>query len=175
MNTKCIQKIVTMCLIAAMALGASAGDASKWKRSLIFPGVGQFSDNQQAKGLLFMGGEIALLSLAFVSLGDYNSHARQTEYCKVYLDNSFEESDDYNERKRFEELWQESQDKADKAQVRAIAFGGAAVGWWVLNVLDAMIFQNKNADEFSVLEKVKEHTLVSTDFEKTTVTLNVSF
>jgi hypothetical protein len=155
-----VPKIVknTILLLAVSVLAASPVLANeRMVRSLVFPGMGQLGDGQTGKGLLYMAGEIALLSMTFSSLSEYASQARQTVYdsVQIYNEGGFSEA-----RTQTIENWQESVDNANSARMMTFAFAGASVVWWAWNVVDALIFVPRDTGEMSLYRKVKDNTVV---------------
>jgi len=110
--------------------------------SLIFPGMGQLSNDQTLKGLGFMTGEITLLTFMMSSVSKYNALSKETKYLKA----QFDLSEIYEEKVAIKNDWNESKDLAGKMKMRGYVFGGLALTWWALNVFDIILFAD-NTDK----------------------------
>lgn len=113
-----------------------------FRKSLIVPGTGQFYKGQTAKGALFLGGEVVAIGAAVAFLLSSNSHAQDTATLRdQYLDEVAQGTGCQGpnvpcENETFR-AWQQAFDDGQAARTIAFAAAGAAVGIWVLNVLDS--------------------------------------
>jgi len=170
MNMKRIVGII--CAVGVLGTASLQAEPNLILRSAIFPGMGQIGSDQVGKGLLYMGGEIALLSLMFGNIAKKSAYERDTEYLKARMDLARTAE----EQREIKELWdQRYNDDAPQARTLAIAFGGGAAVWWIWNVLDCIIFPPKNDDEYSLYRSIKDNTEVSFSREFAKLSMAFSF
>lgn len=157
-----MNKIATLVSIAVLfSLGSTQiarADDSRVLRSMIFPGMGQLSDGQTAKGLLYMVGEVALLTLTIDNISKASSNARGTVYDSVYI---YDEPGRVSNRSQQMLEWQKKTDTNQRAKTMALSFGGLALAWWAWNVVDGILFVPKNSDEMSLLKKTADNASLS--------------
>ena len=159
-------------LVAAMAVQTPCADAARVVRSVAFPGMGQLGDNQTARGLLYMAGEIALLSMTVDQIVRKAAYDRATEYdsVRVSMATTYEEKDYYTKD------WQDMYDKSGRAATLTYVFGGAAAVWWVWNIVDAIVFAPKHADgEQGALDRIRDNTTVCISRDKAQVSYRFAF
>jgi hypothetical protein len=167
--------VVVGALVACLAwTAAGADDGGRVLRSVVFPGMGQLGGGQTVKGLLYMGGEAALLSMTISQIAKQAAYARNTHYLNAEM-NVARDDKDYEELARLHEEWEQSIEDADRAKLMAVAFGGGAALWWVWNVLDAAIFKPKQTDDLSLMRKIRDNTMVAVGTERAQVAYRFSF
>lgn len=158
-------------LITAMVQSVNAQETSVL-RSAIFPGMGQLGNGQTAKGLLYMVGEVALLSLTIDNIAKAAANARGTQYDSVAI---FHEGGD--DAKRTQQLldWQKRADDNQRTKMMALGFGGLAAAWWAWNIIDGIIFVPQQSDDLSLYENVKNNTVVSVGLDGAKVNYSLEF
>ena len=124
------------CIVACVAANAGADETARFVQSLAFPGMGQLGDEQVIKGLSIMGAEVLLLTMTFDQVGKYTAYSRDTRYLKV----QFNMAETYDEKVGYYENWEDSYSKSQTAWNQIWLYGGLAAGWWVLNLVDALLF-----------------------------------
>ena len=114
--------------------------------SVIYPGWGQIRSEQYGRGILFAGAELVSLVGLFVSdlqysraVDDYND-ARASYLGADYIGDADYYYDRMNER------W----DDAERLNNYRNAFLGAAVGIWVINIIDMAIGDYKDTPDLSL-------------------------
>lgn len=165
-----VQGMVAGLLIACLSMSASAADVGRVLRSSAFPGMGQLGDGQKARGLLYMSGEILLLSLTVDRIVKKAAYDRETEYLQVKLGLA----QSYDEKVELTEKWQEAYDASGQAAILSYAFAGGAVLLWAWNIIDAVVLAPA-ASEDALLQKVKENTTVAVGFDKAQVSYRIDF
>jgi hypothetical protein len=156
-NTLISLTILTVMLCISLFKPAAAAESSL-VRSAIFPGIGQLGNGQTAKGLLYMFGEVALLTLTIDNIAKAASTARGTAYDSVSI---YHEGGYAVDRTQQINDWQNRADTHDRAKIMALSFGGLAVAWWAWNIVDGIIFVPQDSDEMSLLNKAKRNTMLS--------------
>ncbi|MBD3239248.1 MAG: hypothetical protein GF331_01580 [Chitinivibrionales bacterium] len=165
-----VRSFVVGMLVAIMAVAAPAADVGRVLRSSVFPGMGQLGDDQTARGLLYMGGEILLLSLTVDQVVRKAAFDRSTEYLKAEMDTATV----YENKYELEQQWIETIEDSDRAQMLSIAFGASAAVWWAWNIIDAIMFAPKSGDE-ALLRRIKKNTVVSVGLDKAQVSYLIDF
>ncbi len=93
-------------------------DNGAW-RSVIVPGWGQFHQKRYMSGIVFLGGEVALLSSAFYFKSKYSSNnTHSLEASSVSMKQKY-------------------RDRANKYNTYSLITFGAAAGWYIYNLVDA--------------------------------------
>ncbi len=128
--------LVLHLLPAHDAAAQRAIDAARITRSVLLPGMGQLADGQNLKGVLFLGGECALLAAAIGQCSKASSHSRKTEYLEV----EYELADSYDEKAALRDDWKQHAASAESARTAGIVFSGLAAACWAVNVMDAVLF-----------------------------------
>jgi len=130
---KAVTILCTLLLAVSLACGASASE--KIIYSAIYPGWGQIRSGEYGRGMIFAGAELASLMGLFISdlqysraVEDYES-ARDAYFAAEYIG----DAEYYYDRMR--EKW----DDAENLNTYRNAFLGAAIGIWVINVVDIVI------------------------------------
>lgn len=123
-------------LPAANAAAQRPIDAARITRSILLPGMGQLADGQNAKGLLFLGGECALLAVAIGQCSKASSYSRKTEYLEI----EYELADSYDEKAAIKDDWEQHQASAESARTAGIVLSSLAAACWAVNILDAVFF-----------------------------------
>lgn len=120
-------------VVVSLACGASASD--KIVYSAIYPGWGQIRSGEYGRGMIFAGFELTSLVGLFISdlqysraVDDYES-ARAAYFAADYIGDAEYYYD------RMMEKW----DDAENLNTYRNAFLGAAIGIWVVNIVDIMI------------------------------------
>ncbi len=165
-----VRSAVVGVLVAIMAMSVPAADVGRVLRSSAFPGMGQLGDNQMGRGLLYMGGEILLLSLTVDQVVRKAALDRSTEYFAVEMDTAVS----YEDKAEIEQRWNEAIEESEQAQTLAIAFGLSAAVWWAWNIVDAIIF-DPTQDEEALLRRIKKNTVVAVGLEKAQVSYHIDF
>lgn len=159
---------VVLMTLATQALGADVG---RVLRSTAFPGMGQLADEQVGRGLLYMAGEVVLLSLAIDQAVSKSAYDRATVYDSVKMDLA----QTFDEKKRYYDDWQDMIEKSDQAQMLTFVFGGAAAVWWAWNIVDALLFGPDKAEETGLIKSLKDNTVVSVNKDKASLTYRLTF
>jgi hypothetical protein len=158
-------------LIATLVMQSAAADAGRVIRSVAFPGMGQLGDNQLGRGVLYMGGEIVLLSFTVDMLVRKAACDRATEYDSVKVNLA----QTYEEKKKYYDDWVEMNDKSDQAAMLTYVFGGAAAVWWAWNIVDAFLFEPKDKEEAKIYRNIKDNTTVSLRSDKAEISYRITF
>ena len=161
-----------MILLLAQNHPTCAFDMSRTIKSVIFPGMGQLSDDQVVKGLSFMGLEVVLLSLTFNEYSKVYSYSSETEYLKV----KYKLARTYEDRLKQYNDWNDAYTKHSKSKTNFMIFGALAGACWALNIADAVMFAPKEkASEQALLHELWENTTFSSTIDKTEIVFTVRF
>jgi hypothetical protein len=171
MRVRDFRNSVVGVLMICLAWSAGAADGGRVLRSVVFPGMGQLGDGQTVKGLLYMGGGVALLSMTIGQVASKTASDRDTEYLRVQWDNATS----YEEKVEIREEWDQAIENSERAQLLSLAFGGGAAVWWVWNVLDAAIFAPKKSEDQTLIRRIRDNTLVAVGKDEAQVIYRVSF
>lgn len=171
MNRNLKNVVVIIGCLMLLATQAGAGNA-RLVRSAIFPGMGQLGDGQTGRGLLYMGGEAALLTLTFTNVAKHAAYVRKAAYDSVTIFNEGGYAEAYREVMT---SWQENNDNASKTKTMAMAFGGAALAWWAWNIVDGFLFTPPQNNELSFIDKIRRNTVVAVGPENASVSCSVDF
>ncbi|UCF06799.1 MAG: hypothetical protein JSV33_07180 [bacterium] len=130
---KTIILAVIIVLAATSAVEASGG-GDVWY-SVLFPGIGQIKSGRYGRGTLLMGAEmISLVGLVIADI-QYDRSVEQYERAKAYYLNADyigDATENYN-------IMLKKWDDAEKLDTYRKVLVGAAVGVWVLGILDMVI------------------------------------
>ncbi len=170
-NLKCQAYCVGLIAVIMVSL-CSARDGGIVIGSVAFPGMGQLSNGQTAKGLSIMASEALLISLTFNQMATMNASEYETKYRKI----EFERGGSYTDVNETFALWQDAYNRTNKAKVNTWVFGGLSVGLWVLNIADAFFFQKETADvETSLLHTLRKNMQLSATTQGATLNYTVQF
>lgn len=129
-----------LCSMHTVHVRAQTDDAvGRALQSLVWPGMGQLSSGRVVKGLGIMGGQALLISVTVSTLGEISAKALETKQMKVYYNNDIY-TPSYTEKKETYNEWQEAYRQWQDAKRNTTMLASAAVAWWVLNVVDAYMF-----------------------------------
>jgi hypothetical protein len=157
-------------VIACMAASVPAADVGRALRSSVFPGMGQLGDDQMGRGLLYMAGEIALLSLTVDQIVKKAAADRSTEYFQVKVANE----PNYERKKDLESQWDQAIDDSEKSQMLTYVFGGTALLWWAWNIVDAIAFAPRDNEE-ALIRKIKDNTVVAVGLDRAQLAYKIDF
>jgi hypothetical protein len=163
---------IAVCVLAAgLAVQVSAAEFGRVVRSVAFPGMGQLGDQQTGRGLLYMVGEIALLSVTVDQIVRKAAYDRATEYDAVRVDLA----QTYEEKLYYLADWDEMNDKSEQAAMLTYVFGGAAAVWWAWNIVDALLFAPKDKEEAGVYENIRDNTKVAVGRDRAELSYKIDF
>ena len=155
---KC-SKVALFALMCLLLAGGRAGaENTRLVRSIIFPGMGHLGEGQTSRGLLYMAGEAALLTLTFTNVARHSAYVRRSVYDSVMV---FNEGGRAEDRQRILENWEQTISNAQRAKTMAGAFGGAAIVWWVWSVVDGILFTPEDAHQVTLYNKIRRSTVVA--------------
>jgi hypothetical protein len=173
-----VSGILAVLLIVGLAGQAFSGDAGRILRSSVCPGMGQLGDGMgeithpsTIKGLGFLTVEVVCLSMMFSELSHKNSSARET----AYLEAEYRMASTYEQRAETFQNWQEAFDKSGRSNLMMMAYGGAAAVVWGLNIVDIVAFKPKDAGESSIINTIRNNTLLAFNGEKALLKYTVTF
>ena len=155
-----------------LAAGQVNADGLRVVRSSVFPGMGQLGDDQKVRGLVYMVGEIALLTMTVEEVARSNSYARATEYLKIQY-NYFDSTTEQHAITR--NKWMEASDKSKQAQLMSLGLAAASAGWWAWNIIDALLFAPAGTDDISVITNIRDNLAVTTDGRQTGLSYRINF
>ena len=150
------------CLILAVGrIGAQSGDAhpgdvlpdpirNVLKKSLLFPGLGQFHEKQYLKGVLFSGTEIFCIIEAVI----HNQRGNDA-YWKYRMSQTVEDAVEFR-------------GLTERHDRTRNAFIAAGAGVWILNMVDMLLFAKKKYRKKVLLT-------TSTDYEHEWKTVRLGF
>jgi hypothetical protein len=138
-------------LIVALLSGSGRGaDLGRTVKSAVFPGMGQLGDGQKLKGLLFMAGEVVLLSMTVDQFTKSRTYAFETDRLRI----EYGFGGTYSQIQSIHSRWNSYYDKAEKARINTALFLGLAGACWGLNIADAILFAPvKQEEDVSLLQE----------------------
>jgi hypothetical protein len=114
--------------------------------SVIFPGLGQLRSGQYGRGMIFSGGELLSLIGLFISDLQYGRAAEDyTSARAAYL-----AADYIGDAEYYFERMNKKWDDAERLQSYRNAFLGAAVGIWVVNIVDMALGDDRDEPVLSM-------------------------
>jgi hypothetical protein len=165
-----VRGAVAGALIACMAVSVPAADVGRVLRSSVFPGMGQLGDDQTGRGLLYMAGEIALLSLTVDQIVRKAAADRSTEYYKVKVANE----PNFERMKELEAEWDQAVEDSERAQLLTYVFAGTSLLWWAWNIVDAIVFAPRE-NEGALMHTIRENTVVAVGLDKAQLAYKINF
>ena len=131
---KVVTILCTLVLIV-LSLACEASASEEIICSALYPGWGQIRAGEYGRGMIFAGGELLSLVGLFISDLQYSRAVEDYDSARVaYLTADFiDDAQLYYDRMR--EKW----DDAENLQTYRKAFLGAAIGIWVINIVDMAI------------------------------------
>jgi hypothetical protein len=154
-----MRRVAVIAVLMMVVVGQVHADGLRVVRSCIFPGMGQLGDDQKVRGLVYLIGEVGLLSGAIGEIAKSNSYARSTEYFNLqytYFDSTIEQ----HSQTRTD--WVAAEKKSKDTKLYAMAFAGGAAVWWVWNIVDAMIFAPAAKDN-AYLSDIRDNLVMTTN------------
>ena len=132
-----MKAVTILCTILLVALSIT-GDASASDKiiySALYPGWGQIRSGEYGRGMIFAGGELLSLVGLFISDLQYSRAVEDYDSAKAaYLNADYIGDAEYY-YDRMLDKW----DEAESLQAYRNAFLGAAIGIWVINIIDMSI------------------------------------
>ena len=114
--------------------------------SVLYPGLGQLRSGQYGRGILFSGGELLSLIGLFISDLQYSRAAEEyTSARAAYFASDYIGDADYY-FDRMNKKW----DDAERLNNYRNAFLGAAVGIWVVNIIDIAVGNDREEPVLSM-------------------------
>jgi len=130
---KAVTILCTFALVLSLACGASASE--KIIYSAIYPGWGQIRSGEYGRGMIFAGAELASLVGLFISDLQYSRTVEDYESAR----DAYFASDYIGDAQYYYDRMREKWDDAENLNTYRNAFLGAAIGIWVVNVVDIVI------------------------------------
>jgi hypothetical protein len=139
--------ILSLLLVAACALAPGEGRAGEnTLYSVLFPGWGQIRTGHYGRGSLFMAGEIVALATLAIADIQYDRTVEQYDRAKdAYLNASYI-GDAVSEYALMHDRWNSAE---DLQRVRQTALY-AAIGIWVVNIADIVLFDGEGEPPLSI-------------------------
>lgn len=135
-----MKRIIILVMLAVMiGSTAEASENENLYYSILLPGWGQLRTGHYGKGSIFMGAELVSLLSIVVTQVQYNRAVEQYDRAKnFYLNASYigDAVDNYN-------LMLRKWDDAERLYKYRKAFIGAAIGVYVINVVDMALFSRE--------------------------------
>jgi hypothetical protein len=142
---KVVTILCTLVLVTvSLACGASASE--KIIYSALYPGWGQIRSGEYGRGMAFAGGELLALVGLFISDLQYSRAVEDYDAAKAaYLAADYIGDAQYSYDKMMEK-W----DHSENLQTYRNAFLGAAIGIWVINIVDMAIGEGEEPPGLSL-------------------------
>jgi hypothetical protein len=130
--------------VAVMPSDASGGEGLVY--SVIYPGWGQVRTGQYGRGIMFAGAELVSLLGLFVSDIQYSRVVEDYDSARsAYLTADYIGDADYYYA-RMNDKW----DDAERLNGYRNAFLGAAIGIWIINIIDMAIGDGDDSPALSM-------------------------
>ncbi len=136
-------KRFVIAVLAVAALAASAGEARAGENvwySALFPGWGQSRAGDYGRAVLFAGSEVAALTVLVISDVQYDRAVEQYDRARAAYLGAAYVGDRVEQRAIMLSKWDDAE---DLHRYRNVALG-AAIGVWVVNVADRILFDAKS-------------------------------
>ncbi len=114
--------------------------------SAIYPGWGQIRSEQYGRGILFAGAELVSLVGLFVSDIQYSRAVDDYDAARI----SYLEADYIGDAVYYYDRMNDKWDDAERLHGYRNAFLGAAVGIWVINIIDMAIGDDEDTPDLSM-------------------------
>lgn len=133
-------------LLVVLSLACEASASDKIICSAIYPGWGQIRSGEYGRGMIFAGGELLSLLGLFISDLQYSRAVEDYDAARAaYLTADYIGDAEYH-YDRMMEKW----DDAENLQTYRNAFLGAAIGIWVVNIVDMAIGDGEDSPGLSL-------------------------
>jgi len=132
--------VIAVIVVIAIGLGAAEarGGENLW-RSVLVPGWGQLEAGHYGRGSLFLSGELVSLAALMMSDIQYRRAVEQYDRAKASYLNARYIGDAVREYGVMNEKW----DDAEKLDGYRRTAAAAAIGVWVVNVVDILLFDER--------------------------------
>jgi hypothetical protein len=142
-------KVVTiLCtlILVVVSLACDVSASDKLVYSMLYPGWGQIRSGEYGRGMIFAGGELLSLVGLFIADLQYNRAVENYESARaLYLAADYIGDAEYYYGRMLEK-W----DDSENLNTYRNAFLGAAIGIWVVNVVDIMIGRDEDLPGLSL-------------------------
>jgi len=142
-----MKKVIILIVLAmTVSSAANAADTENLYYSMLFPGWGQIRSGHYGKGALLMGAELVSLVSIVITQVQYNRAVEQYDKAKsLYLRADYigDAVDNYN-------LMLSKWDDAERLYGYRKALIGAAVGVYLINIVDMAFFSDEDRTPLAI-------------------------
>jgi len=142
-------KVVTiLCtlVLVVLSLACEASASEEIIYSAIYPGWGQIRAGEYGRGMIFAGGELLSLVGLFISDLQYSRAAEDYDAARA----AYLAADYIGDAQYYYDRMREKWDDAENLQTYRNAFLGAAIGIWVINIVDMAIGDGEESPGLSL-------------------------
>lgn len=136
--------VVLVLIVVSLPSFVYAGESIVY--SVLYPGWGQLRSGQYGRGILFSGGELLCLVGLFVSDLQYSRAVEEYENSRA----AYFAADYIGDAEYYFNRMNEKWDDAERLDTYRTAFLGAAVGIWVINIVDMAIRNDRDEPVLSL-------------------------
>ena len=138
--------ILCTLLLILLSLAADTHASDKIIYSAIYPGWGQIRSGEYGRGMVFAGGELLSLMGLFISDLQYSRAVEDYDAARA----AYLAADYIGDAEYYYDRMREKWDDAENLHTYRNAFLGAAIGIWVINIVDMAIGEGEEPPGLSM-------------------------